>query len=88
MTRLLTRNSRYAPPDVDGDTSLGVSSQSAHGMFLRSIDFIIWDDASLQHWRCSEYVGRLMCDLRNNGKLFVGVPVVCLLFRMAIVQCN
>jgi hypothetical protein len=64
------------PIDIDECSTCSVSKRSSLGDTLRNVDFVVWDECSMQHCFAFEAVDRTLQDIRSNPALFGGIPTI------------
>jgi hypothetical protein len=64
------------PIDIDECSTCSVSKRSSLGDTLRDVQFVVWDECSMQHRFVFEAVDWTLQDVRSNPALFGGIPTI------------
>ena len=64
------------PIIINESSTCTIARGSKHAQLLQQTDFIIWDEALMQHRHLHEAVNRTLKDILESDKPFGGVPVV------------
>jgi hypothetical protein len=62
--------------DIDECSMCSVLKRSSLGDTLRNVQFVVWDECSMQHRFAFEAVDQTLQDVRSNPALFGGIPTI------------